>query len=636
MNKQSLHEKSDWSFITMALIFSSVILCKMMLLHAMMDIQTNLMFITLTNLASVLLLYLMLFYVTPTRWFGGFIVLHLFLSSLIFINTVYYSHFFTLVPASSVFQIRQLGGVTDSILSLVKPVYLLYYVDTAVLWYRYRSLSLNISRKELRQNPAYVSVLTVLIAVLTLSMLSISHKTEGHLTPVNLGMLNYHMVDIVRLFKPPVLDPVITEEAVVAIREEDEDRKWQGVLSGRNIIVIQAESLQSFVMDRDIDGQEITPVLNHLSRSDSFVFDQFYEQVGWGNTSDAEFIVHNSFYPSTKTFSYRAYENNTFRTLPMLLKENGYTTMVMHGNDPDFWSRSTAYEGQGIDRFYSSLDYEMNQIIGMGLSDKELFRQSMEWLKTSKKPFYAMYVTLTSHHPFEMEERYKSLVMPEMYQDTVLGNYLHTVHYLDQAIGEFINELKKENLYDTSAIIIYGDHQGLDMRNEETNQQVSRFLNAAYTEEDMFKVPLMIHIPDSGIQEKISIAGGQIDFFPTIANLVGQPLEPDKVMGKDLLNIQEGFVAKQVHVAAGSFIDNERIFIMSPDGLFENSRAWRIETGEDIPLEDCREGYERAMAEVALSEYILQNDLVMELNEVGLQGILDDIRLMLKLDEDSN
>lgn len=74
-----------------------------------------------------------------------------------------------------------------------------------------------------------------------------------------------------------------------------------------------------------------------------------------------------------------------------------------------------------------------------------------------------------------MEEQFKSLVVPEEYQDTVLGNYLHTVHYLDQAIGNFIDELKKEELYDSSAIIIYGDHQGLDMRNEETNQRVSRF-----------------------------------------------------------------------------------------------------------------------------------------------------------------
>lgn len=631
INKDNLQQ--NWSFITLALIFSSIILCKMMLLHAMMDLQTNLMQITITNLGSLMILYLLAFMITPSRWFGTIIGLHIALSSLVFINTVYYNHFFTLIPASSVFQIGQLGGVTDSILALVKPVYLLYYIDTFVLWYRYRSLNLTTTRYELRRSKVYMGVLLGLVIGMILSLVNISQKTEGHLTPVNLGMLNYHVVDSVRLFIPSTVDPEITEEAVVAVIDEEEDHKWQAMLAGRNIIVIQAESLQSFVVGKELNGQEITPMLNWLSRSDSFIFENFYEQVGWGNTSDAEFIIHNSFYPSTKTFSYKAYENNTFRTLPMLLKENNYTTIVLHGNDSEFWQRKKAYEGQGIDRFYSSTDFDMNQVIGMGLSDKELFRQSIEWLKATPPPFYAMYITLTSHHPFELEDHNKSLVMPDVYQDTVLGNYFHAVHYLDQSIEGFINQLKEEGLYESSAIIIYGDHQALDMRNEEANQQVTRFLNEPYTEDEMFKVPLIIHIPDSGILENVTTAGGQIDFFPTMANLMGKPIEPDKVMGKDLLNIQEGFVAKQVHVAVGSFIDNDKIFIMSPDGLYENSRAWKLNSGEEIPLEDCREGYERAMAEVALSEYILQNDLVVEMNEMGLQEILDDIRLMLKMED---
>ncbi len=625
--------QQDWHFITLALIFSSIILCKMMLLHAVMNIRTNLMQITLTNFSTLMILYLVVFIITPSRWFGVFVSLHIALSSLVFINTVYYSHFFTLVPASSVFQMGQIGGVTDSILALIKPVYLLYYIDTVVLWYRYRLLNLTTTRYELRRSKVYMGVLLILVSGMILSLVNISQKTEGHLTPVNLGMLNYHVVDILGFFRPSIVDPKITEEAVVEVIEEEEDLKWQGLLAGRNIIVIQAESLQAFVIGREINDQEITPMLNRISQTDSFVFENFYEQVGWGNTSDAEFISHNSFYASTKTFSYKAYENNTFRTLPMLLKESNYTTMVMHGNDPEFWQRRNAYEGQGIDRFYSSTEFDMNQVIGMGLSDEELFHQSIKWLKATPTPFYAMYITLTSHHPFELEDHYKSLVMPDVYQDTMLGNYLHAVHYLDKAIEGFIHQLKQEGLYESSAIVIYGDHQALDMRNEEANQEMSRFLDKPYTEEEMFKVPLIIHIPGSRIQEKVTTAGGQIDFFPTMANLIGKPIEPDKVMGKDLLNIQEGFVAKQVHVAAGSFIDNEKIFIMSPDGIYENSRAWKLNSGEGIPLKDCREGYDRAMAEVALSEYILQNDLVVELNEMGLQGILDDIRLMLKMED---
>ncbi len=56
------------------------------------------------------------------------------------------------------------------------------------------------------------------------------------------------------------------------------------------------ESTQSFVINKKINGKEITPFLNEFIK-DSFYFDNFYHQTGQGKTSDAEFIVENSLYP---------------------------------------------------------------------------------------------------------------------------------------------------------------------------------------------------------------------------------------------------------------------------------------------------------------------------------------------------
>jgi len=178
--------------------------------------------------------------------------------------------------------------------------------------------------------------------------------------------------------------------------------------------------------------------------------------------------------------------------------------------------------------------------------------------------------------------------------------------------------LKEEGLYEDSIIVIYGDHQGLDMRNEEINDLLSSFLGKSYQEDEMFRVPLIIHMENSTLPKEISTAGGQIDFTPTIVKI-----EPDKILGKDLLNIEQGFVAKQVHVARGSFIDDEKIFIMSNDGIFENSIAWNIQTREAVDIEECRAGYERALAEVNLSEYILENNLISMVKEKGLEYIID-------------
>ena len=59
------------------------------------------------------------------------------------------------------------------------------------------------------------------------------------------------------------------------------------------------------------------------------------------------------------------------------------------------------------------------------------------------------------------------------------------------------------------------------------------------------KVPLIIHISDSEITETLNIPGGQVDFMPTIMNLMGEKNKNPYVFGRDLLNSKEGFVASQ-------------------------------------------------------------------------------------------
>lgn len=630
------HKKFDSSAISFLGVFVITLMIKMTILHQFMHIERNLWQVTLLNATVLTAIFTLLLYINPNTYLTSFRWTHLIVTLLIFINTVYYSHFFTIIPVNSVFQIGQLGGVSESIVALIRPLYFLYFMDTLVLWlapnWVMQGKTFSRTNKKDR-NERYALIASAAAATVIISTIGLFIRTEGHLTPQNLGMLNYHLADAILYFVPRPVDPESTEEALTALIEEEDDRRYTGLLEGRNLIVIQAESLQTFVMEHQLAGQDVTPYLNRMIQENTLYFSRFYEQAGWGNTSDAEFVVHNSFYPSTKTFSYRAFEQNDFYTLPHYLKEQRYTTMAFHGNDPDFWNRSNAYPGQGIDRFYSSDDYVMDDLIGMGLSDRELFQQSLPWLQESPKPFYAFYITLTSHHPFVMDEENQHLDLPPDFQDTTLGHYLQSVHYLDREIEYFMESLKLAGLYENSAIIIYGDHQGLDMRNEESNDQVSRFIQKPYKEDEMFRVPLLIHVPGSEVQEEISITGGQIDIFPTVANLMGNPLQANAVMGKDLLNIQEGFVAKQVHVAPGTFLDNEKVFIMSPDGFFENSRAWYLESGKSVPLSDCRSGYERALAEIALSEYILTNNFIMAVRSTGLEGILDDIRQLLELEQ---
>ena len=90
------------------------------------------------------------------------------------------------------------------------------------------------------------------------------------------------------------------------------------------MIVIQIEALQNFVIDAEYNGQELTPNLNRLIKGDSIYFNQYYSNIGKGNTADADFSSLNSLYPVIDGESYRLFEDNTYNGLPWLMREKGY------------------------------------------------------------------------------------------------------------------------------------------------------------------------------------------------------------------------------------------------------------------------------------------------------------------------
>jgi len=45
-----------------------------------------------------------------------------------------------------------------------------------------------------------------------------------------------------------------------------------------------------------------------------------------------------------------------------------------------------------------------NEILGMGISDKDFFKQSLEKLKSQKQPYYAFLITLSSHFPYDNDK----------------------------------------------------------------------------------------------------------------------------------------------------------------------------------------------------------------------------------------
>src|SRR5690606_6673132 len=136
-------------------------------------------------------------------------------------------------------------------------------------------------------------------------------------------------------------------------------------------------------------------------------------------------------------------------------------------------------------------------------------------------------------------------------------------------------------------------------------------LNKPYDFDEMMNVPLLIHIAGEEINETVTKLGSQIDFYPTIVNIMGYKIEKGLIFGRDLNNYDgEKYVFPQMYIEPGSVITENAIFEMSRDGSFEHSAARERKTYKEIDINQFRELHKRALKEIYLSNYILQKNLI--------------------------
>ena len=319
-------------------------------------------------------------------------------------------------------------------------------------------------------------------------------------------------------------------------KENLPDNKYKGMLKGKNLIAIQVESLENFVINQKVYGQEITPNLNKLL-SKSLYFDNIYEKNNSGISSDADLLVNTSIFPIRQGTTVYSYPKNKYNSLQHLLNGKGYTTISTHAELPGSWNWAEFHKSLEADKIWDIGMYNQDEIIGLGLSDESYLKQIAGKLKNENEPFYSFMTTLTSHGPFEMPENKKYLNLPKDLDENMLGRYFQSERYTDEAIGKFLEELDKNNQLDNTVIMIYGDHCGVHKFYEDDIKNSP--LEGDWWKDNHKKIPYIIYSKDLQ-PEVISKAGGQSDFLPTISYLLGMDRSEfeNSSMGRVLVNTE--------------------------------------------------------------------------------------------------
>lgn len=481
----------------------------------------------------------------------------------------YYRGFGAFVSLQLLKMGANLDNMGDSILSMSRPIDFILVADIVIFFlalYLMRKKHKEVKRNRLAFGLSFI--LSVSYLVFMHIKVDIHHDTKVYqdlfkirwqpdMTIANLSPLGYHVYDSYTF----VVDSKkysLSKKDVNTIgdwfknkQENLPDNKYAAMLKGKNVIMLQVESLENFVIGKKVNDQEITPNINKLLMN-SLYFSDFYEQVNGGTSSDDDLMVNTSIYPVRSGSTFFRYPKDNYNSLPRLFKEEGYTTMAIHPDKGAFWNWLAALSTMGFDKCYDYSNFQHDELIGLGLSDGSYLRQVEPIISKSKQPFYTFMITLTSHSPFDLPNQYRELKLDKTLDDSKLGGYFQSVHYTDKQIGIFLDKLKADGVLDNTVVFLYGDHTGIHKYYQDEVQKMKP--SEDWWIDDEKKIPLLIYNPNvSG--EEIKTNGGPIDIYPTACYLLG--IENSKynknAMGRNLLNTKKDFAV----LSDGKFIGND-------------------------------------------------------------------------------
>lgn len=490
------------------------------------------------------------------------------------VNAIYYSWYSSFASFSLLSALGQVGEVGDAVLAKLKVIYFIYLIPFGLFIYINSRLNkkdyFSYMRKIEKGKTMFVSTLVISTIILGLNMAMVSKGSYSSLQKQwnresivkSFGIVIYQGNDLFQTSYSKMNSLFGYDEAARKFVDyynnrqvEESDNKYTGMFEGKNVIMMHMESMMTFFVDLKINGVEITPNLNKLTK-EGLYFSNFYPEISVGTSSDTEFTVNTSLLPVSSGTVFVSYYNREYVSLEKLLSDKGYYTFSMHGNKASMWNRNKMHPSLGYKDMYFEDKYNIDEVVGLGLSDHSFYNQIMPILtdiENKNTNYMGTIITLSNHTPFNDLEHYPELdltykttklneetgdeeeVVYDYLEGTKLGNYIKSAHYADMALGEFFDSINNSDIMDNTVFVMYGDHDAKLNKSEfdryynynfETGEIKSSddptYINYDYYQNELNrKTPLIIWSKNKKLRTEVKYPMGMIDVLPTISNMLG-------------------------------------------------------------------------------------------------------------------
>lgn len=510
-------------------------------------------------------------------------------SILAIINSIYYSFYQNFVTVGLISTIGQLETVGDSIVDKLEVLQLIYIIFPIIFIIYNKKLNNNNygnfigkleKRKKLFMSTIFVSAIFFSITLVTMTKADysrISKQWNRQYIVERFGIVLYHTNDLFQTLSPKFSSLFGYEEAAKEFTDfystldnTNKQNQYTNKLEGYNLVFVHMESMQQFLMDLNINGQEIVPNVKQIA-SEGMYFNNFYSQVSTGTSSDTEFTLNTSLLPVQSGTVFVSYYNRQYEAIPKILSNKGYYTFSTHGNDKTMWNRSKMHPNLGYQDMFYKDTYNIDEEIGLGLSDKSFFNQlipKLEDIEKNHTNYMGTVITLSNHSPFAPSEQFTGLDLTYKRMETTeegeekevvdpyldekkIGNYIKSAHYADEALGQFINSVKNSDCFNKTLFVFYGDHDAKLPKSEfdylynyDVNTgKMKEEGDEGYIDYDYYKyelnrkVPLILWTKDGKIKGEYDYPMGMIDILPTVGNMMN--FSSPYQLGNDIFTIKD-------------------------------------------------------------------------------------------------
>ena len=317
--------------------------------------------------------------------------------------------------------------------------------------------------------------------------------------------------------------------------KEVNKNRYTGKYKGNNLIIVQLEGLDSWVINKND-----TPTLYSMMRNSINFTNHYSYYNGGGSTFNSEFAVNTGFItPVSYTQNAYTFNKNSFPySLAHLFKKQGYAVNAFHMNTKEYYSRGTNYKNWGYDNYYGLVDQNTYKDNSYYLDRELLLNEEFKEKMFGSEKFVDYIITYTNHMPFspekgnckmllDLDSKENENVSYDLTEEDCVRRQAKETDYMMELL---VKELKERELFDKTTIVVLTDHYLYTLSDKTILDKYKNTSNNLINH-----TPFFIYTNNKD-KKTIKTVTSQLNVLPTVLNLFGIDYNPNYYIGQDALS----------------------------------------------------------------------------------------------------